>query len=122
MRKVIWVYYTYIIRCSDNSLYCGITTDIKRRFNEHKDGKGIGAKYTRSRKPKMVEVIWNCANRSDALKLECAIKKSTRTKKEELIANPSLISVFFDGIIDTSLYNYDEAVTSEIKNFLQQAP
>ncbi len=41
-------YYVYIIRCQDNSLYTGITTDVERRYEEHK--KGIGAKYTKIKK------------------------------------------------------------------------
>ena len=53
------MYYTYILRCSDNSLYTGITTDIERRFREHEQQKsGICAKYTGSRKVIRIEALW----------------------------------------------------------------
>ncbi len=62
----------YLVKCSDNSLYCGITNDLKRRLRAHDLGKG--AKYTRSRNP--VELVEKSARmtKSDALKLENHIK------------------------------------------------
>lgn len=100
------MYYIYILRCTDNSLYTGITTDIKRRFNEHLKGEGIGAKYTRSRKPQSIEAVWTCETRSDASKLESAIKKLTKIKKEELIKNPSIFNAFMIDKLDILKYKY----------------
>lgn len=77
------MYYVYIMRCSDNSLYTGVTTDVERRFKEHKAKKG--AKYTASRKVVSIEAIWEAPDRSSALKLESQIKKLSKAKKEELI-------------------------------------
>ncbi len=78
------MYYVYILRCSDNSLYTGITTDVERRFKEHCSGYK-GAKYTKSRKPLKIEAVFEVDTKSNALKLEIQIKKLTKPKKEALI-------------------------------------
>jgi len=78
-------YFIYLLLCSDKSLYCGITTDVARRFKEHQLGKG-GA-YTRSHKVVKILYTEKVKDRSAALKREAAIKKMTRTKKLELIKN-----------------------------------
>lgn len=77
-------YYVYILRCSDDTLYTGITTDIEQRINEHNHSPK-GAKYTRARRP--VKLVYNekRADRSDASKREYAIKKMSRQEKEALI-------------------------------------
>ena len=76
-------YYVYIARCSDGSLYTGITDDIEKRMDAHNSGKG--AKYTRSRRP--VECIYTekHPDRSSALKREKRIKAMTRAQKQQLI-------------------------------------
>ena len=74
------LYYIYIIRCEDNKLYTGITTDYKRRFLEHKSGIK-GAKFTKAFKPKKIEVLYKTDSRSNALKLENKIKKLPKIKK-----------------------------------------
>lgn len=78
-----WV--VYIVRCSDGSLYTGITNNLDSRIESHNSGKG--AKYTRSRLP--VELVWfeRKRNESYAKKREAAIKKLSRTEKERLVAN-----------------------------------
>jgi putative endonuclease len=78
-------YYTYILRCKDNTLYTGITTDLKRRVSEHNGKGGLGAKYTKARRP--VELIYQTKfdNRSEASKEEFRIKKMSRIEKESLI-------------------------------------
>ncbi len=83
------MYYIYILRCENNYLYTGITTDVERRFNEHKDGKIKGAKYTKSHKPLGVEAVWEAESKSDASKLEYRIKQLSKQEKEDLIANSS---------------------------------
>lgn len=83
------MYYVYILRCDNNFLYTGITTDVERRFNEHKDDKIKGAKYTKSHKPLGVEAVWEAESKSDASKLEYRIKKLPKKEKEDLIANGS---------------------------------
>ena len=78
------MYYLYIVKCSDNTLYTGITTDLKRRVYEHNSSKK-GAKYTSTRRP--VELIYSqkFANRSEASKEEYRVKKLSREKKLQLI-------------------------------------
>ncbi len=80
------MYYTYILKCSDSTLYTGITTDIERRLKEHNGTMAWGAKYTKIRQP--VELLYHeeYSNRSEASKRESEIKKMTREKKLQLIS------------------------------------
>lgn len=80
------MYYLYIIKCADKTLYTGITTDLKRRTIEHNSNK-LGAKYTSSRRPVKVVFIKKFKNRSGASKEEARIKKLTKPQKLELIKN-----------------------------------
>ena len=73
----------YILRCGDESLYTGISTDVERRLEEHRSGKG--AKYTRSRGPLELVYQEECGDKSTALKRECEIKALPRAKKLKLI-------------------------------------
>jgi len=74
----------YVVRCNDDTLYTGITTDIERRLSEH-NSTARGAKYTRSRRP--VELIFCTAHesRSTASKVEAQFKKLSRKKKLDLL-------------------------------------
>lgn len=72
----------YIIRCSDDSLYTGITTDVERRFQQHLTGKG--AKYFRGRKPILIIYQLNGLSRQDAARQEYKIKQLSRTEKQRL--------------------------------------
>jgi len=77
-------YFIYILKCSDDTLYTGITTDLKRRVNEH-NSSPKGAKYTKLRRP--VELVYSeeSEDRSSASKREYTIKKLSRKEKLELI-------------------------------------
>ena len=86
------MYYIYILRCSDNSLYTGITTDFAKRLATHMNKDKAAAKYTKSRSVVSAEALWSCDDKSSALKLECYIKRLTKKKKEELIKKPELIN------------------------------
>jgi len=79
------IFYFYIVRCADNSLYSGITTNLKRRVEEHNSDK-LGARYTRSKQP--VQLIYNetFSSKSLALKREWEVKKMTKKEKELLLA------------------------------------
>ena len=74
---------TYLLRCSDGTLYCGWTNHLARRLEAHNAGKG--AKYTRSRRP--VQLVYQEAfsTRREAMVREAAIKKLSRKEKEQLI-------------------------------------
>ena len=76
-------WYLYILRCKDGSLYTGITTDVEKRLETHRKGKG--AKYTRGRGPLELVYSEECGTHSDALKRELAVKALTREQKTELI-------------------------------------
>ena len=84
------MYYTYILRCIDDSLYTGITTDIKRRMEEHFSKGDKCAKYTLSHTAKKLECVWQSENKALASKLEFYIKRLPRVKKEELIKKNNL--------------------------------
>jgi putative endonuclease len=73
----------YLLRCADDSLYCGITTDLERRVAEH--GEGRGARYTRPRRP--VELVWweEAPDRSAAASREHAVKALDKGSKEALV-------------------------------------
>ena len=77
------MWYLYILRCGDGSLYTGITTDVPRRLEAHRQGKG--AKYTRGRAPLILCYQEECGTHSEALKRELAVKALTRAEKEALI-------------------------------------
>jgi putative endonuclease len=77
-------WFVYMLRCADNSLYTGITTDLSRRTDEHNGAKSV-TKYTRARQP--VELVYQevATTRSEAGQREAALKKLTKKEKEALI-------------------------------------
>lgn len=77
--------YTYLLKCADNSLYCGWTNELDRRIKAHNDGKG--AKYTKGRRPVSLAYYEIFNTKEEALRREAAIKKLSRKDKLELIAN-----------------------------------
>lgn len=79
-------YVLYLLRCSDETLYTGITADLKRRIHEH-NTSDKGAKYTRNRRPCVLVHSEQLESKSAALKREIAIKKMTKAKKEALLLN-----------------------------------
>ena len=99
------MYYTYILRCKDNSLYTGITTDLERRLKEHKEKGEKTAKYTLRHEAVRIEIAWESENRVLASKLEFNIKKLMKKQKEELIKNPQLLDRFLGDKIQPELYS-----------------
>lgn len=75
--------YTYILKCSDGTLYCGWTNDLEKRLSCHNSGKG--AKYTRSRLPVTLVYFESFETSVEAQKREYQIKHLTRKEKLELI-------------------------------------
>ncbi len=78
------MWYTYVLRCADDSLYTGITTDLKRRLSEH-NSSNLGAKYTKPRRPVRLVYSAEFENKSEASKEEYRIKKLSKEKKMQLI-------------------------------------
>ncbi len=77
-------WFVYILRCSDGTLYTGVTDDVQRRLAAHRAGKG--AKYTRGRGPLELVYTQEQPDKSAALRREFQIKKLTRPQKERLIS------------------------------------
>ena len=84
------MYYVYLLMCSDNSIYCGITDSLEKRLKTHNNAKV--AKYTRTRLPVRLIYSETAENKSAALKREYEIKKYSRKKKLELINKDVLLS------------------------------
>ena len=78
------MWWVYILRCGDGTLYTGSTDDVERRLEAHRAGKG--AKYTRGRAPLELVYSEGCPDRSAALRRECAVKRLTRQEKLRMIA------------------------------------
>jgi len=89
------MYYLYILKCADKTLYTGITVDLARRVEEHNDSR-LGAKYTRARRPVKLVYSKKFRDRSSASKEENRIKYLSREKKLELIKN---ISVYTPSLL-----------------------
>jgi len=79
-------YYVYMVKCSDDTLYTGIASDLQRRVEEHNSSKK-GAKYTKTRRPVRLVFSEIFEDRSSASKREYAIKKLSREEKLHLIAS-----------------------------------
>ena len=75
--------YTYIVECSDGTLYTGWTNDIEKRLKAHNEGKG--AKYTRCRKPVKLVYLEEADTKQQAMSREAKIKQLSRQEKEKLI-------------------------------------
>ena len=75
-------WWVYLLRCGDDTLYCGIALDVEARLKQHKDGKG--AKYTRGRAPLAVVFREAWATKAAALRRERLIKRMSRSAKLRL--------------------------------------
>jgi len=76
-------WYVYLLRCNDNSLYCGVTTDPERRLNEHNNG--TGAKYTRARLPVTMKAFEKFPDKKSAYRAEYAVKQKKAAHKIEFL-------------------------------------
>lgn len=75
-------WYVYLLECFDKTIYCGITNNLEKRIAAHNNG--IGAKYTKGRRPVTLIKYFVCSNKSEALKLEYKIKQLPREEKIKL--------------------------------------
>ncbi len=96
------MYYTYMIRCEDNSIYTGMTNNLENRFNKHLFKKG--AKYTKAHAPQKIEIAWKSKDKSLACKLEYQLKRLTKSQKEEIIRGER-ISNYLSGKVDCRRYS-----------------
>lgn len=95
------MYYTYMLRCADNSIYTGMTNDLNKRINEHLTKNG--AKYTKSHNAVKLESAWKSKDKSLACKLEYQIKTLSKMQKEALI-NGEKLSSYLSGKVDCRRY------------------
>ncbi|HUU64358.1 MAG TPA: GIY-YIG nuclease family protein [Dehalococcoidia bacterium] len=91
-------WYLYLLRCSDGSLYTGITTNVARRFAEHRENSGTGAKYLRGRRPLMLVFQKKLGSRSLALAVESKVKRLSKKRKEDLIRTNEHIEVIIKKV------------------------
>ena len=78
------MYFLYILRCRDGTLYTGITTDLTRRIEEHNSSQ-LGSKYTRGRRPVKLVYSQEFVDRGDSSKEEARIKSLSRAEKLTLL-------------------------------------
>lgn len=95
------MYYTYMLRCKDGTIYTGMTNNIDARFKKHI--MGAGAKYTKSHQPEKIESVWRSKDKSLACKLEYYLKSLTKVQKENIIKGQKL-NTYFKGKIDSRRY------------------
>ncbi len=89
------VWFVYLARCADGTLYCGIARDVAARIAAH--DAGTGARYTRGRGPLTVLLVRRCRDKGRALRLEYAIKQLSRDAKERLVAEPARLAKLVTG-------------------------
>ena len=80
--------YTYLLKCADDTLYCGWTNQLDKRLKAHNEGKG--AKYTKTRRPVSLAYYEIFETKEEAMRREAAIKKLSRKDKLELVAGSPL--------------------------------
>lgn len=95
------MYFTYMIRCEDNSIYTGMTNNLEKRIAEHISKNG--AKYTKSHNAIKLEAVWKSKDKSLACKLEYHIKTLSKQQKEKLIEGEKLVT-YLKGKIDCRRY------------------
>lgn len=106
------MYYVYMLRCEDNSIYTGITTDINRRMEEHFSKGKKCAKYTYRHTALKLEVYWEAQTRKLASQLEYHIKQLKKEQKEELVKDKNLIKDFMKDKIE--IFKESKNVEKEI--------
>lgn len=104
------MFFVYMLRCGDDSLYTGFTDDIKKRIYAHYHQLKSAAKYTKSHPVTGLAALWNCSSETAARKLEFRIKRLKREQKLLLIENPKTVSEIFPELAE-----FEIIPNSEIK-------
>ena len=108
------MYYVYMLLCRDDSLYTGITPDLRRRMRMHTGKLKGGAKYTALRPPKEIAAVWPAPDKSTAAKTAAAIKKQPKARKQELTAAPAAINEMLGREEPLALSVYDYPTLEEL--------
>ncbi|MCQ2451718.1 MAG: GIY-YIG nuclease family protein [Oscillospiraceae bacterium] len=85
------MYYVYILACEGGSFYSGITTDVRRRFRQHKGERKGGARYTKSHPPLGIAALWSAPDRASASRLEYYLHHTAREEKQKLFGRPIVL-------------------------------
>lgn len=117
------MYFIYMLRCEDGSLYTGITCDLERRFKEHLERGPRCAKYTYTHPVKKVEKVWQTKTRQEASQLEYWIKQLTKKQKESLLQEEGCWISLLSSHVDVSRFlviekNTYDKVLSRIKGYI----
>ena len=91
------MYYVYMLRCRDGSLYTGTAADLCRRMRQHAGGGSACARYTRAHPPRELAGVWRTEGQGDALRLEYAVKQLTRREKLALLQRPDTAAELVSG-------------------------
>lgn len=110
------MYYIYIIKCSGNAFYTGITSNVSRRMHEHFNKTEKCAKYTRSHNAEKLVALWTTDTRKNASKLEWHIKQLTHTQKVQLINNPESVNSIIKNSESTCIFT---TVNADLDSFTQ---
>lgn len=110
------MYYIYMLICDDNSLYTGITNNLKERVITHYYKKPNCAKYTRSHQVVDLSAVWTTDEKGNALRLEKFIKSLPKSAKQNLADNQNLLSEFVGDRFDFNAYKPYEISFGEIIN------
>lgn len=98
------MYYVYMLRCEDNSIYTGIAKNLENRMEDHFTQNEKCAKYTKTHHAKKLEIAWETENKSLASKLEYAIKTLDKKQKEQLIKKEEMLEMFLGEKIEYNFY------------------
>lgn len=109
------MYYIYMLRCGDGSVYTGIAPSIENRMKVHFNGGKNSSKYVASKGAKALEIYWECNDRSEASKLEYRLKKLPKYKKEDLISGKTDLEILFAGMLDCEVYRTGDLEKEELK-------
>ena len=96
-------YYTYMLRCKDNSIYTGYTNNMQNRIKSHFLKNKQGAKYTKSHEVTKIECVWRSKEKSLACKLEYQLKQLKKSEKEKIIQGEK-IKNFLNEKVDCRKY------------------
>ena len=85
------VWLVYLLECADGTLYCGVTNNMDRRLNQHNGQIPGGARYTRGRRPVLLLANRTCGDKSEALRLEKAVKSRPKTHKLQFLLSGEMV-------------------------------
>ena len=88
--NAVWL--VYLLECADGTFYCGITTNMQRRLGQHNGQTPGGARYTRGRRPVLLLGSRACSSKSEALRLEQAVKARPKAHKLQFLLSGELVS------------------------------